>query len=112
MVQSFIKGTPVDFTQLTLSDVAVLLASSKYNYALVQFVDNNANYVGAESRIAVYNRQGGVPTQAIPLGNGFNAGVNDQIVFSKAELNAGVRLINATAGKDVIVNVQFYVGQS
>jgi hypothetical protein len=111
MVNTFVQGTPVDFDQQTINGGAYTLpkssvANGNFAYALVQFEDINDNYAN-KSRIAFFNREGGVVTN-VGSTNGFTAGEYDQVIFTKEELNAGVSIINAIAFSGMEINIQYY----
>jgi len=103
----FETGTPIDFIEIALSDAVITLDPLNHAYAVVQFKDTADNYVGVESRVALYTREvGNVPAQVGSVG--FVAGLHDTIVFSNAELRSGVNIINYTNGSDCSIVVQYF----
>tara|TARA_R110000751_G_scaffold91960_2_gene180183 strand:+ start:922 stop:1251 length:330 start_codon:yes stop_codon:yes gene_type:complete len=107
MSSPFLIGTPVDFEQVILADVEEILVSESHSYAVVQFLDILGLYTGSTNEIAIYNREGGSPSQGSPT-RGFSAGISDQVVFHKEELEKGVKIINAQNGLNMGINIQYY----
>ena len=97
-------GVPTDNVQLTVGAVVKTLNQTKYTYTLVQFQEVIVGEFAEPSRIARYIVNGELPT----LTSGFIAGEGDTRIFTRGELEKGVKLFSAEAGKSFIAVVQYF----
>ena len=95
---------PLDFTELVIDGTVQKLDATKHNYAVVQFLEITVGDYTEASRIARYNVQDIDPS----LVSGFVAGDTDTRIFTKGELDAGVKITTAELGVTCQAVIQYY----
>jgi len=101
------QGTPSgNIGELTLSDASQLLTldpAYQYTHVIVQCRANNQVYTNTRE-IAFYRVDNGAPT----INKGWTLGDNDYRIFSKAEIQSGVKFISGQATKTGLITFQAY----